>query len=199
MSRSSRPALLRFRTITAAVCMGLLAAGGIAGTASADEFGQANTTSGRIPDNDRHWYCYTGVWSHQWQGIVSTAMENLDAQTSYTSYQEPDGQCRAATDVTFILDSTIDARGTATCTKRTGSLCDKATVRLNQTLLTDYHQRLKTTCHEIGHTVGLAHGSDRTTFWNDCMLSGTAPAGAQYERYNAHHVAHINSRTPDES
>jgi hypothetical protein len=50
----------------------------------------------------------------------------------------------------------------------------------------------KVACHEIGHSVGLAHNSENE---DDCMWSGNAKKGIPLG-YNAHHVEHINSRRP---
>lgn len=48
----------------------------------------------------------------------------------------------------------------------------------------------KTTCHELGHSVGAAH-SDTS---DDCMRNGEIPnVLPQWQRYNAHHVGHINA------
>jgi predicted Zn-dependent protease len=46
-------------------------------------------------------------------------------------------------------------------------------VELNSRLLGDATQRRKTTCHELGHALGLEHNSST----NSCMRSGTVGAG----------------------
>lgn len=48
-----------------------------------------------------------------------------------------------------------------------------ASVELNSRLLGDATQRRKTTCHELGHALGLEHNSST----NSCMRSGTVGAG----------------------
>jgi hypothetical protein len=185
-------------------CGALAVAGalGVAGTAGADPFGLDTPTHnepgvGGIPDSTIHTYCFSGAgWTQAWQDVVSSRMLNLDVQTLY---EGPPVACDAATDVTFQLSSTLGARGDYRCvTWNAVGFCDAAIVRLNSStaVLPNDHQRRKSACHEIGHSVGLAHGTDTATFWNDCMLSGTAPAGNQWEQYNAHHIAHINSRAP---
>jgi len=195
-------------TAVLAACAGILAA---AAPAQADEFGQVTSTSGAIPDNFNHWFCFSGSnWTTTWRSVVTSRMQNLDSQTSYTDSQEGNG-CTSLTDIVFILDSGLGSstRGLYSCTAFNNGdddipgsgdeECETSVIRLNPTLLTDSHQRLKTACHEIGHSVGLAHGSNSATFWNDCMISGAVAAGIQWEQYNAHHVAHANSRVPTTS
>ncbi len=48
-----------------------------------------------------------------------------------------------------------------------------ASVELNTRLLTNTTQRAKTTCHELGHALGLDHNSST----NSCLKSGTVGAG----------------------
>jgi hypothetical protein len=48
-----------------------------------------------------------------------------------------------------------------------------ATVQLNTRLLGNATQRAKTTCHELGHALGLDHNSST----NSCLKSGTVGAG----------------------
>lgn len=46
------------------------------------------------------------------------------------------------------------------------------------------------TCHELGHTVGLTHHETG----DYCLLKGHAPSSAvQYRRYSDHHKDHINA------
>ncbi|HVQ96310.1 MAG TPA: hypothetical protein VMU51_35155 [Mycobacteriales bacterium] len=197
MSRKPRTSA---RRLLACVALAVAGALGVAGTASADPFGLDTPTHnepgvGSIPDSTIHTFCFSGAgWTAAWQAIVNSRMLNLDVQTVYEGATVA---CDAATDVTFELNSTMGARGDSRCvTWNAVGFCDAAIVRLNSNaaVLPNDHQRRKTACHEIGHTVGLAHGDDTATFWNDCMLSGTVAAGNQWEQYNAHHVAHINSR-----
>ncbi|TDD60957.1 matrixin family metalloprotease [Kribbella antibiotica] len=48
-----------------------------------------------------------------------------------------------------------------------------ASVELNTRLLTNTTQRAKTTCHELGHALGLDHNSST----NSCLMSGTVGPG----------------------
>ena len=82
-----------------------------------------------------------------------------------------------------------NVRGRYSCTKPLngygGGVCDQASVYVNTQLLSTYGQRRKTFCHEVGHSVGLHHG----TGVGGCMVSGSSTAST----YAAHHVIHINA------
>jgi len=198
----------------AVVALSAVAALGFAIPASADPFGLDTPTVnvsgvGAIPDNFDHTYCFDGAgWTPSLRTVVNTQMVNLDSQTSYFDTLPPP-PCFAQTDVWFqVTVLPAGVRGDWSCrlwgdgadgVPNSGDeRCAGATVRISSDplVLTNDHQRRKTTCHEIGHSVGLAHGTDTTTFWNDCMVSGAVPAGIQWEQYNAHHIVHANSRTP---
>jgi hypothetical protein len=193
--------------------LGLLTSFALASPAQADKFGldQPNNLVsgvGGIPDNFTHTYCFRGAgWTAARQNLVHGRMQNLDTQTSYTDLFPPPPGCFATTDVWFELNSTMSARGDYICrvwnngvdgVARSGDdRCEGATIRINSRagVLTSNHQWRKTICHEIGHSVGLAHGST-TNFFTDCMINGAVPEGLQWEQYNLHHRNHANSRTP---
>ncbi len=190
----------------------IIATLGLAAPAGADEFGQGNSTSGRVPDNFGHWYCFSGSgWTTAWQTVVNNRMLNLDTQTLYNDALS--GTCDSLIDIKFVLDPNLGSgtRGAYRCDRDNNGEdgipnnadddCETSTIWLNPTLLTTVHQQRKTACHEIGHSVGLAHYPHSVTgpTWDDCMVSGAVAAGNQWEVYNAHHVAHANSRTPTTS
>lgn len=207
------PRLRRLRRLAVVASMAL-AALALAVPATADPFGLDTPTTnvagvGAIPDNFDHTYCFSGPgWTPSLRAVVNTQMVNLDTQTSYfDTYPAP--PCLGQTDIWFEVTAlAAGVRGEWTCrlwgdgadgVPGTGDeRCAGATVRISNdpTVLVNDHQRRKTTCHEIGHSIGLAHGTDTTTFWDDCMVSGTVAPGIQWEQYNAHHIAHANSRTP---
>ncbi|MFT4136812.1 hypothetical protein [Microbacterium sp.] len=121
-------------------------------------------------------------------------MINLDSQTDmYDTYQSA---CGPQTDLGGYIDSSPEKasmgslRGIWICTKPLdgwdSGICDQGSIIVNSALLTDYTQRRKTFCHEIGHSVGLWHG----TGYGGCMVSGTSSNTA----YASHHVWHINTR-----
>lgn len=208
MLHSHTPAAPRRRRVGRSLLLATLALSAIASvavapSATADEAGLYNSTSGALPDNWNHTYCFSGAgWTATWKGYVNTQMANLDTQTNYYDTSKA---CDSITDISFQLSSSISARGDYTClswnlgndnTANTGDEeCEASRIRINSSssVLPDAHQRKKTICHEIGHSVGLAHGTNTATYWNDCMKSGTVAAGTQWEKYNAHHVSHANA------
>jgi hypothetical protein len=97
--------------------------------------------------------------------------------------------CVSTTDAVIMVSNTaatgVGVRGSTVCTKVASGRCDSAIIRLNSDLLTDYTQRRKTACHEIGYTVGMSHDGA----YGGCMVSGTSSAS----KYSSHHVAHVNA------
>ena len=199
----------------AVVALSAVAALGVAVPAGADPFGLDTPTFnepgvGAIPDNFDHTYCFDGPgWTASHMSVVHTQMVNLDTQTSYFDTFPPQPPCFEQTDLWFqVTVLPAGTRGDWSCRwwglgadglANTGDeRCASALIRMSSdpAVLTSDHQRRKTICHEIGHSVGLAHGTDTTTFWDDCMVSGVVPNGIMWEQYNAHHIAHANSRTP---
>ena len=188
----------------------------LAAPASADSFGldQPNNNVpgvGAIPDNFDHTFCFSGVgWTANWKDLVSSRMQNLDTQTLYFDNPVPNGACQNPTDLHFKLDTTLPngTRGSWGCRlwengadglpNSGDDRCSAANIKINPNpgVLVDNHQRRKTICHEIGHSVGMMDGTNTATYWNDCMVSGTVAAGNQWEQYNSHHRTHANSRTP---
>ncbi len=59
----------------------------------------------------------------------------------------------------------------------------------------DEIDRTSTSCHELGHTVGLTHGQGGGSGSNiDCMFVWTSPGtGLTYIRFSQHHKDHINA------
>jgi hypothetical protein len=194
----------RLWSVMAAFALALTASLSFAGPANADPFGldqEGNLVSGvgGIPDDFNHTYCFNGAgWTAAWQTLANGRMANLDTQTSYVDVLDP--SCDGNTDIWFQLANLGGTRGDYRCEdwNAAGTLCVTSIVRISNVaaVLPDNHQKAKTICHEVGHSVGLAHGTT-VDFWTDCMLSGVAPAGVQYEQYTVHHRNHANSRTPD--
>jgi hypothetical protein len=98
------------------------------------------------------------------------------------------------TDVRWLTgDLPSGVRGSTGCAVLNGSVCDRNNVTIDIAELNigtnDEDDQTKTTCHELGHTVGLTHGGAS----EDCMISGERPSTAsQWEHYGSHHTYHIN-------
>jgi hypothetical protein len=159
-----------------------------AGTAPAhaNPFGTCNTNVRCIPDAGDHTYCFESSMTSAFQYHATNSMSYVAA---YTIYGVAKIGCSGVTDVRFAEANLGSAtRGDYSCLLLTlANNCETSKVRLNPVLLTDGNNRRKTACHEVGHSLGLAHGG--TT---DCMLSG--PVSTSVANYTAHHIAHINSR-----
>lgn len=157
----------------------------------ADDFGTHTVDTGAKADNGWHDYCTVYSWVPSWQQPLDDAMARLSSQTVMTTHWQSGG-CSNWMDVQARVSNSTEMgsalRGSTTCV--TGQfdalnvVCGGAAVLLNADLLTDYGQRRKTICHEVGHTVGLSHSSTAT----DCMISGSSTV----DWYGSHHIAHIN-------
>lgn len=180
--------LVRIGVTALAVTM-LVSAGGTT-RAAADPFGVGPPDAGWFADNSTHTWCTFGSFVSAWHNPIRDSLINLDSQTdvsdSYVSV------CTSDTDAQFNLSSSSqmgsNTLGSYSCLVNPTSTnrCGAARIRLNTDLLTDYHYRRKTSCHEVGHSVGLQHGPT----YGGCMVSGYA----NYSTYSSHHVNHINSK-----
>jgi len=169
-----------------------------ASPAAADTFGGcygASSAEGCVPDNFNHWMCLSGTVDANFQNAINGAMLNLDNQTSYARFSEsPVSACNSLTDLVWMQVSGIGARGDYSCLAfNNEGECERARLRLNPDVLTNAANRLKTACHELGHSVGLKHGISGVdnTSYVDCMRSGAITSG--FNNYDAHHVTHANN------
>lgn len=185
---------MRRRSWIAGVAIGVLLATGAvvhsgATPASADTYGGCynGATEGCIPDNYRHTWCFATSMDDgpRLRAAALYAMLNLQDQTRYTAAAE---SCGAGTDILFTRSRVINARGEYICLNRRGDVCYQAAVQLNPDQLHNRLNRRKTACHEVGHSVGLQHGRDKS----DCMISGHITSG--HQRYSCHHIRHANNR-----
>jgi hypothetical protein len=163
-------------------------------TARADVFGPYSADSGPFADNYIHTWC-EGLANYIpiWRDSMQDAMDYLDAQTVMTTGSPQ--TCNNSTDIWYdVYGSDVlgyYVRGLSVCRIDLTSegVCGSAVLAMNRDLLTTYMDRRKTSCHEIGHTVGLAHSSQLTST-SDCMISGNYT----FTFLNSHHKDHINSR-----
>ena len=163
--------------------------------ALADTWGLNDGESGAEPDNSAHTWCTVDLTWSSLPPASDYGMINLENQTNFSHAWD----CGASVDVNFSqlwIGFNDSIMALTTCVKWSGSLCDKNTVVYhNETLngvpgmpggfYTDAIQQ--TSCHEVGHTVGLRHADD------DCMTAiHVWDAGPQ--SFSARHVAHVNCR-----
>lgn len=165
-------------------------------TASADTFGGCNSNEGCVPDNFSHVYCISGAMNGNLQTAVESALQYLHDETNYNVAVDGSG-CVNTTDLVLIQDTSLGARGQYACQLFNGAGdCERANLRFNPNNLPTANDRVKTACHEVGHSVGLKHGIpgvDNDTY-TDCMFSGSIPPGLNFDEYDAHHIGHINNR-----
>lgn len=71
-----------------------------------------------------------------------------------------------------------------------------ANIQLNTTLATTSNQRLKTTCHEVGHALGLdEHPGGPAGFKGSCMVQGSADGSNPVVTYpDWHDFAEVNAQ-----
>lgn len=157
-------------------------------SALADAYGTGGADTGYLPDSaDQTWCTYPSLVD-AWYTPIKDSLNNLDSQTDMTDTYV--SGCGPYTDAIFSLSNSSSmgagVRGSTQCTAFTGGgRCETAQIKLNTQLLTDYTQRRKTACHELGHSVGLSHGST----YGGCMVSGVSSNST----YSSHHVSHINA------
>lgn len=178
---------LKFVVVPALVSLVLTL--GVVGSSSAD-----SPQPDGPPDKGKHTWCYMSGFTVT--ATADAAMTWLRTQTAVdTAYYST---CTAKTDVRWSQGSLPSAYGMAECKVRDANdYCDRYRITLDTaTIDGSLHpdsQRRKTSCHELGHTVGVRHysnsdypGSDTT---HSCLRSGEVPAAdkAWHTRYGAHH------------
>jgi hypothetical protein len=174
---------------------------------SADTWGTPEV--GLKPDGPRHTWCFTDSMAGH-DGYKDAAQWAMDKMTELTDMWGDKQTCGGGeTDVVFREQEPIigspGARGATQCADYADfilNICNRAYVTLDVSVISDQliepddltMNLKKTTCHEIGHTLGFEHHpSDYyPDHEQDCMRSGNIGAVAGWLRYNDHHVAHIN-------
>lgn len=196
---------VRTRTIATAVALSMAVTAAVAlmlptAPASADPFAGcygASNAEGCLPDDFNHTYCFSGFFDEGLRAAFLGAMGNLHSDTDY--FIEFVESCDNLTDIIVFEDVTVD-RGAYQCIiANAAGNCERAHIGLNLANLPTPEDRTKTSCHEIGHSVGLKHGINRgpsqdNDSYLDCMRSGDIVAGQDINDYDAHHTQHINDR-----
>lgn len=167
------------------VMVALLAFVALASPASADPFGVGGSNTGWLADNHDHDYCWSTNFT--WASLRTIATDRMDYLNSATDFNGGSLQsCNSGTDVYFQRFNTTAYRGQYQCDDLNGNVCDNADVRISSNTSTlPISERLKTVCHEIGHSAGATHHS--TWGWN-CMKSGTSSV----DTYTTHTKDHMN-------
>lgn len=157
-------------------------------SANADTYGTGGPDAGYVPDNAGHNYCWstgfvgTDVNAAARRAFATGAVNNLDSQTDM--YNAGQQGCTTSTDV-YWATFTAALDGQYQCQLfNSAGFCDRSLVQINPSQMSPFDADwTQTTCHELGHSAGLAHATD------DCMGTSTA-----LTTYSTHHVGHINAQ-----
>lgn len=151
------------------------------------------------PDGGDHVWCYLPSF-HQ-EVAADAAMTRLRNQTVVTTSFP--GACGDHTDVRWRQGDLNGSYGRAECQlRRTNGTCDVYNITLAMATIDaaarPIEQRTKTSCHELGHTVGVQHYSGNDFPGGDtahsCLRSGEVTASwTNLTIYGQHHrTQHIN-------
>lgn len=173
----------------------LIAIASMVGRAHADPWGTDTSETGAHPDSNPHTYCAGNSfsWWPRVENIENNALgKPTDANVVYNS--SCDYSSSTETDVVwYVAELSGTTRGTTRC-EDFDTYCDQYYVKIDYNYIIessdpDGENVSKTICHELGHTVGLSHGST----YGGCMVSGEVSGDLSYRRYSSHHVGHINA------
>lgn len=146
-------------------------------SAEADDYAEGYPDSGFRPDNSEHTYCWGANFTNSTgRTNASGAMGWLDTRSSpmYDTYMQP---CSSNTDVRWIQDTDGAGDGEYLCEDLSGDTCYRATAAIRYAGMSSSNDWKQTSCHELGHSVGLTH------FSADCM--GTDPDNLDWSN---HHI-----------
>lgn len=153
---------------------------------------------GGPPDGGTHSWCYLSGFNQE--TAADAAMTRLRNQTQVRTLYP--GACGDHTDVRWRQAPLAGFYGFAECRTRRNGNCDTYTLTLDMGAINNaarpVDQRSKTSCHELGHTVGVRHYSDNDFPGDDtahsCLRSGEVTANwTNILLYGGHHrTDHIN-------
>lgn len=136
-------------------------------------------------DNANHTFYYITTGSYksatEWGRINSLNPTDMTSTVQTSSNVDTDVLVRA------VASGTAGPAASTSCITPgviAGELCNQFRITWNSS----YAARNAVGCHEIGHTVALAHSTDAAS----CMRGGTAPATGS--NWTAHDRAHVNGR-----
>lgn len=184
---------LRARLLVASgVTVMALAVGGVA---VADPWAIGPPTAGEHPDGPPHGYCYedsVNPGGDIVDNIVEVEVFALDPTDATVTY---DSDCQLTgvgeTDVVWTTGPIAGALANTICDDLdNNNYCDQNYIKVYVSAHYNEYDKSHSTCHELGHTVGLQH-HDTGDY---CMLSGHVTSSAvNYRRYSAHAKDHINA------
>lgn len=160
--------------------------------ALADDYGVGfyPSSSGLKPDNSVHTFCFQPSFTgdNPRDGAIYS-MDNLQGPTTMTKDRVPD--CDEQTDAKFnTTDLGFGVKGRWTCVYPGNyPYCRASRLDFDRSNINSLDDWKGSACHELGHSVGLAHGEGLPT--DDCMSSYDHNDFSE-RIYNSHHVKHIN-------
>lgn len=154
-------------------------------------------------DNSTLTYCFTQGFD-PFRAVGDYAMSTIDSTTDLVSqFPTTPQNCEfRETDIWWLnFNLPAGVRGRAVCqwvASWDDTLCKSDDLQIDIAEIDignfDWEDRRKTACHELGHAVGLQHGTSSGA--GSCMILGEIPnTNLQYRRYSSHHInSHINVR-----
>lgn len=189
----SRPRRISVRGLFIAAIVSVLTLSTLGSTVNAD-----TPQPDGPPDGGDHSWCYLSGFSER--TAADAAMTRLREQTDVTTNYP--GSCGAKTDVRWTQGDLGGSFGRGECIVRLNGSCDVYRITLAMGTINNtqqpVNQRSKTSCHELGHTVGVRHYSDNFFPGDDtahsCLRSGEVTgAWTNITLYGNHHrTQHIN-------
>lgn len=162
-------------------------------TAGALPYDARGADGGWRPDNNDHTFCLgVNPFPDEFFWNALHGMANLDDQTvMYDTYV---GACTAVTDVvlTYVNSDRVGWAGYYTCDQaNSANECERSTARINgYQMFGQSWDYSATSCHEVGHSVGLSHG-----FVGNCMMPSAFTHNEWYfQFYDQDQVRQINCR-----